>query len=80
MKDRFLRRKNSDSIGYFSYGRQFLKRLQTSAFTFTLSFWAYWGGQGRWTKEKKNGPVWFTLNPSVKIHRETQKNDFFNKY
>ena len=40
----------------------------------------YWGGPGRWTKEKKNGPVWFTLNPSVKIHRETQKNEFFNKY
>ena len=26
--------------------------------------------------KKKHGPVWFTLNPSVKDHRETQKNEF----
>ena len=31
-------------------------------------------------QRKKNGPVWFTLNPSVKIHRETQKIEFFKKY
>ena len=24
-------------------------------------------------QKKKHGPVWFTLNPAVKIHRETQK-------
>ena len=31
-------------------------------------------------RKKKDGPVWFTLNPSVKIHRETQKIEFFKKY
>jgi len=40
----------------------------------------YCGATARWTKKKNHGPVWFTMNPSVKIHRETQKNDFFNKY
>ena len=39
---------------------------------------SYWGGKGRWTKVQKNGLFLFTLNPSVKIHRQNFKKRFFN--
>ena len=38
----------------------------------------YCGGKGRWTKVQKNGLFLFTLNPSVKIHRQNFKKRFFN--
>ena len=31
------------------------------------------GWDRKMDQKKKHGPVWFTLNSAVKIHRETQK-------
>ena len=43
-----------------------------------IVFLHYWGDKGSWTKVKKNGLFLFTLNPSVKIHRQNFKIRFFN--
>ena len=51
---------------------------------FFESFWGvsqklnYWGDKGSWTKVQKNGLFLFTLNPSVKNHRQNFKKRFFN--